>query len=218
MPSPLLEETIGQMLRDVKCTVAVAESCTGGLVSSRLTDVEGASDFVTLVSAAAMICALRSDRSSRTVALTSPLTAAPTTPLPSVPTAPPQNVVTYSALEKISVLGVTQETVDRYSVTSAECAVEMLQGLRSLTNADFCLSLTGLAGPGGGTAAKPVGLVFIGLYTPRHGCQVFRVQEPPRLTREELKREFSQRALELLRLALCEVANGAGKHVASSRL
>jgi nicotinamide-nucleotide amidase len=163
MAGGALEETVGRLLRDNHWTVAVAESCTGGLVSSRLTDVEGASDFVTL------------------------------------------NVVTYSANEKISVLGVTQETVDRYTVTSAECAMEMLAGLRSLTKADFCLSLTGLAGPGGGTPSKPVGLVYIGLHTPRRGGQVFRVEEPPGLTREELKRAFSQRALELLRLALCEV-------------
>ena len=178
---------MARLLRAMGATVAVAESATGGLVSSRLTDVSGASDFVSL------------------------------------------NVVTYSERQKVSVLGVRPETIAAHTVTSAEVALEMTHGLKKLmgsTGADaglgagadtggevgnepkgghFLLALTGIAGPGGGTEQHPVGTVFISIAPPSGNAQVFHIVEPQGLTREELKREFSERALELLRMALCKV-------------
>ena len=69
----------------------------------------------------------------------------------------------------------------------------------------FLLALTGIAGPGGGTEQHPVGTVFISIAGPSGEARVFHIVEPLGLTREELKREFSERALELLRMALCQV-------------
>ena len=74
--------------------------------------------------------------------------------------------VTYSNLAKERTLGVSHATLERFGAVSEETAREMAQGLRRVSGADYCLSVTGIAGPGGGTAEKPVGLVYIGLGTP----------------------------------------------------
>lgn len=74
--------------------------------------------------------------------------------------------VTYSNIAKERTLGVRHDTLERFGAVSAETAHEMAQGLKAVSGADYCLSVTGIAGPGGGTAEKPVGLVYIGLSTP----------------------------------------------------
>lgn len=118
-----LEEVVGRRLRALGWKIAVAESCTGGLVASRLTDIPGSSDYF--------------DR----------------------------GVVTYSNRSKIEVLGVPEETLARNGAVSAETASAMAVGIREASGVDLGLAVTGIAGPSGGSAEKPVGLVFVGLCT-----------------------------------------------------
>jgi len=71
--------------------------------------------------------------------------------------------ITYSSAAKEKILGVSHETIERFTVYSAECAREMAEGARRISGADYALAVTGLAGPGGGTKEMPVGTVFVGL-------------------------------------------------------
>jgi nicotinamide-nucleotide amidase len=116
---PPVEERVGEALRDADATVAVAESCTGGLVGSLLTDVPGSSDYF--------------DRS----------------------------LVTYSYDAKLEQLGVARETLDDAGAVSAPVARQMARGVRDRAGTTWGLATTGIAGPGGGTAEKPVGTVFV---------------------------------------------------------
>ncbi|MDR1619780.1 MAG: competence/damage-inducible protein A [Clostridiales bacterium] len=109
------------LLMEKNATLAVAESCTGGLLSSVLVDIPGISD-----------CFM-------------------------------EGAATYSDLAKCRRLGVLSATLDAYGAVSAECAKEMALGMRRGALTDYALSVTGIAGPGGGTAKKPVGLVYVAL-------------------------------------------------------
>ena len=104
-------------------TIAVAESCTGGMIASRLTEVPGAS--------AALLC----------------------------------GVCSYSNQSKIDFLGVSPATLEAYGAVSQETALEMARGVRLRSGADVGLATTGIAGPDGGTAEKPVGLVYTAIST-----------------------------------------------------
>lgn len=112
------------MLTERKLTLAAAESCTGGLVASRITDIAGSSVYFL------------------------------------------GGVVSYSNEAKASLLGVSQETLNTRGAVSRETVIEMARGARKLFNADIAVSVSGIAGPGGGTEDKPVGTVWIGLATP----------------------------------------------------
>ena len=138
-------------------TLALAESCTGGVIAHRLTNVPGAS------------AVLRA------------------------------GLVTYSNAAKQTFLGVRPETLAAHGAVSEPVAREMAAGARERTQADYALSVTGIAGPSGGSAEKPVGTVFIGLATPS-GTAVSRLFNP--LDRETFKQLTSQQALDLLRRAL----------------
>lgn len=116
-----MEETVGRLLLARGATLAVAESCTGGRIGDRITDVAGSSAYFLL------------------------------------------GVATYSNDAKTGVLGVRAETLAAHGAVSPETAVEMAEGVRRLAGADFGLSTTGIAGPGGGSEEKPVGTVCIGL-------------------------------------------------------
>lgn len=70
--------------------------------------------------------------------------------------------ITYSNDSKIEILGVKKETIDRYGAVSKECAKEMVEGLKNISKCSICVSITGIAGPTGGTIEKPVGLVYTG--------------------------------------------------------
>jgi len=74
-----------------------------------------------------------------------------------------RGIVTYSNEAKIAELGVREETLEKYGAVSEETALEMVEGLKRVTGCDVCVSVTGIAGPGGATPGKPVGLIFIGL-------------------------------------------------------
>lgn len=116
-----LEEETGALLKELGLTLAVAESATGGLISSSITDVPGSSDYFK------------------------------------------GSVISYDNEIKAGILGVKEETLERYGAVSDQTAGEMALGVRKLMSADIGLSDTGIAGPGGATPEKPVGLFYIGL-------------------------------------------------------
>ena len=116
-----LEEAVLKLLQKKNLTISLAESCTGGLVASRLTDIPGAS--ASLIS----------------------------------------GVVSYSNESKINILKVKEDTIRKYGAVSPQTAEEMAVGAKKLSNTDIGLSITGIAGPDGGSAEKPVGLCYIGI-------------------------------------------------------
>lgn len=116
-----LIDVVGKTLINNKLTISSAESCTGGLFASALTDVPGISEIFS------------------------------------------HSIVTYSNEVKMSELGVKKETLDAFTEISPECALEMATGLSKRTGSDISISVTGLAGPDGGTDEKPVGLAYIGV-------------------------------------------------------
>jgi nicotinamide-nucleotide amidase len=109
-----------KLLEQDNLTIAVAESCTGGLLSELITSVPGASEVYEL------------------------------------------GVCTYSEKMKTKFLGVPEKLIEKYGVVSSEVADAMVRGLKKCSAADVCISVTGVAGPGGGTEKTPVGTVFIG--------------------------------------------------------
>ncbi len=115
-----LAETVGELLKKEGLTFCAAESCTGGLLLSTLTDVAGSSAYVL------------------------------------------GGVVTYSNEAKQQLVNVQAETLLRYGAVSEQTAHEMVVGVCDLFKADVGISVTGIAGPGGGTPEKPVGLVYVG--------------------------------------------------------
>lgn len=149
-----LETVVVRGLAQRQQTLALAESCTGGALAHRITNVPGAS---------AVFLA---------------------------------GWVTYSNAAKQKSLGVRAETLAAHGAVSEEVAREMALGARQQSQADFALSVTGVAGPGGGTVAKPVGTVFIGLATPDR-VLVLRNFNP--YDRETFKQVTAQQALEVLR-------------------
>jgi nicotinamide-nucleotide amidase len=114
-----IEEVLGDLLRARQMLIALAESCTGGLATSRLTDVPGSSDYV--------------DRS----------------------------VVVYSNESKTALVGVPAEMMAAHGAVSEPVAAAMASGIRERSGADVGVGITGIAGPGGGTETKPVGMVCI---------------------------------------------------------
>lgn len=124
-----LEAVVGRMLRERQATLAVAESCTGGLLAKRITEVPGSSAYFV------------------------------------------GGFITYTERMKTELLGVSEELLAEHGAVSAQAAEAMAHGARRRTGATFALSITGVAGPDGGTSETPVGTVFIGLADPS-GCQV----------------------------------------------
>ncbi len=149
-----LETVVVSRLTALGKTLALAESCTGGCIAHRLTNVPGAS---------AVLLA---------------------------------GFVTYSNEAKRKFLGVQAETLARHGAVSEPVALEMAEGARRQTGADYALSVTGIAGPTGGTDAKPVGTVFVGL-AGLFPTMVDRYFNP--YDRETFKQVAAQQALDLLR-------------------
>jgi nicotinamide-nucleotide amidase len=149
-----LEAVVVQLLTERKQTVAIAESCTGGFISHRLTNVPGASAVVLA------------------------------------------GLVTYSNEAKQQFLGVNAETLTAHGAVSEATAMEMAEGARERTGADHAVSVTGIAGPTGGTPEKPVGTVFIGV---AGGGRTVVLKQFNPFDRETFKQVTSQQALNVLR-------------------
>ncbi len=153
MAEERIESVVGEMLRSRGLTLSLAESCTGGLLGHRLTNVPGSSDYFV------------------------------------------GGVVAYSYDAKERVLGVLHDTLYDHGAVSEQTALEMARGARRLFGTDVALSVTGIAGPGGGMPDKPVGLVYIALSArDQEACHRFAWGDD----RGSNKAHSAQAALELL--------------------
>jgi nicotinamide-nucleotide amidase len=149
-----LEEVVGSLLRKARKTLSIAESCTGGLLGHRITNISGSSDYFQ------------------------------------------QGVLTYSNDSKVQLLGVPYDLIIQHGAVSHEVAEAMALGIRERSGSDIGISITGIAGPEGGSPAKPVGLVYAGLSWERGT----NVEKNIFLgNREIIKSQSSQKALDMLR-------------------
>jgi len=152
-----LEQVVGDLLVERHFRIALAESCTGGLLTSRLTDVAGSSRYV--------------DRA----------------------------VVAYANEAKVSLLGVPRKLIDEEGAVSEPVALAMAEGVRAAAMVDVGVGVTGIAGPGGGDAEKPVGTVAIAVVIPgTTRSRLFRFVGD----REQVKFQASQAALDIVRRLL----------------
>jgi nicotinamide-nucleotide amidase len=149
-----LEVVVGDLLRSRRLTLALSESCTGGLLGHRITNVSGSSDYFQGA------------------------------------------IVAYASEVKTELLGVREETLTEHGAVSEETAREMARGARRMIEADLGVSITGIAGPTGGTPEKPVGLVYIGLAAPDSEWVERHVWEGDR---RQNKAQSAEAALDLLR-------------------
>ena len=157
--SDTLAHAVGLLLGDQGETVAVAESCTAGLLAKRLTDVAGASAYFL------------------------------------------EGMVVYANASKQRMLDVPGELIEAHGAVSKEVAESMAANCRRISGARYALSATGIAGPAGGSPAKPVGLVYLGLASPE-SVQVKELRLGATLTREQVRDRTVKIALNMLRLEL----------------
>jgi nicotinamide-nucleotide amidase len=149
-----MEEVVGALLKQRRLKLSVAESCTGGLIGARITNIAGSSEYF--------------ERAA----------------------------VTYSNPAKTEMLGVPGALLERYGAVSSEVAAAMARGIRQAAKTDLGLSVTGIAGPDGGTEQKPVGLV----YTALASAQGVKTNEHRFLgNREQVRMKASQMALDMVR-------------------
>ena len=116
-----LNQKIVTLLKKKKLKLAIAESCTGGMLSSTITSVSGSSKVFTM------------------------------------------GLITYSNQSKINLLKVPKRVIQKYGAVSTQCCLSMTNNLSKISKAEVCVSITGIAGPKGGSKLKPVGLVYIGI-------------------------------------------------------
>jgi nicotinamide-nucleotide amidase len=154
-----LEDVIAKLLWEQDLTIAIAESCTGGLIGDRLTSVPGSSAYFE------------------------------------------RGVISYSNQAKIDLLDVREDTLQEYGAVSAETAHEMVQGIQKNADSDIALAVTGIAGPGGGSAEKPVGLVYLALAV---GDDISVYKRKFNGDRRRIKYLSSQILLNLLRTSLID--------------
>jgi len=152
-----LEQVVAKMLWDHKKTLALAESCSGGLLCNRLTNIPGSSSFLW------------------------------------------SGLVTYSNSAKSALLGVDESILEEKGAVSPEVAYMMANGARNKAGSDIGISITGIAGPGGETPEKPVGLTYLALVAPdKNFCRKYQWWGD----RKEIKERAAQSALQVLRLYL----------------
>ena len=154
MPSVPIENIVGNLLRLRGLRLAVAESCTGGLISHLVTNVPGSSTYFM------------------------------------------GGVTAYAYEAKVRMLGVSWRTLEKYGAVSQETVIEMASGVRKALAADIGISVSGIAGPGGGTPDKPVGLTWIGLSTEGGDEAYSYIWEGDRLA---VKEKSARQALRLLK-------------------
>ena len=151
------ENAVARLLIQNGKTLAIAESCTGGLLSSLMTDISGSSAFIKA------------------------------------------NFVTYANEAKMKYLNVKEETLKTYGAVSEQTAKEMVAGLLNVTNSDYALATTGIAGPTGGSKEKPIGLMYLGLAS-KNEIIVKKILQPEFLDRKTIKKIFAKEALKELYL------------------
>jgi len=158
-----LEVVVGDLLRERKMTIAVAESCTGGLLTSRLTDVPGSSDYVE------------------------------------------RGVVCYSNRSKTDLAGVPEALMQAHGAVSEPVAQAMAEGIRARAGTNIGVGITGIAGPGGGSAEKPVGTVVVAVVVDAESrVRTFQFVGG----REMVKFQAAQSALNMTRLMVTRVQAG----------
>lgn len=148
-----LEEKIVSLLQEKGWKIASAESCSGGMIASRLVNVSGVSDVFE------------------------------------------EGYITYSNAAKHKLLGVSKQSLGQYGAVSSQVAGEMALGAARQARARAAIAVTGIAGPGGGTPQKPVGLVYIGCYV---DGKVFVTENYFQGSRQEIRTATTQAALSLL--------------------
>ncbi len=148
-----LEEKIVSLLQEKGWKIASAESCSGGMIASRLVNVSGVSDVFE------------------------------------------EGYITYSNAAKHKLLGVSKQSLGQYGAVSSQVAGEMALGAARQARARAAIAVTGIAGPGGGTPQKPVGLVYIGCYV---DGKVFVTENYFQGRRQEIRTATTQAALSLL--------------------
>ena len=116
-----INKKVVSLLKRKKLKLAIAESCTGGMLSSAIISVSGASKIFSM------------------------------------------GLVTYSNQSKISILKVPKKIIQKHGAVSVQCCLSMVNNLSKISKSKVCVSITGIAGPKGGTNEKPVGLVYIGV-------------------------------------------------------
>ena len=152
-----LEDVVGRLLNEKGLTLSTAESCTGGLLSHRITNSPGSSTYFK------------------------------------------GGVISYSNEVKMNILEVEEDTLERVGAVSEQTAIEMAEGVQKLLKSDMGVSITGIAGPDGGSAEKPVGLVYIGfVYNHESYAKKFQFIRD----RKGNKYLSSQAALNMIRLNL----------------
>jgi nicotinamide-nucleotide amidase len=156
-----LEEVLGDLLLKRKLSIAIAESCTGGLIADRITNIPGSSEYFE------------------------------------------RGMITYSNNSKIHELGVPSDFIKLHGAVSRQVAETMAFGIRTKANTDIGLSTTGIAGPTGSSAEKPIGLVYIG-YSDKE--ETFAVQFTFGGERRLIKERTAQAALELLRRRILKIS------------
>ena len=149
-----MEDVVAEKLRNKGVTIGLAESCTGGMISDRLTDVAGSSTYFQ------------------------------------------GGIVCYSNRSKEDLLSVRRDTLARYGAVSSETAKEMARGIRSCMKTNLGVSVTGIAGPEGGSDEKPVGTVHIGLSSE---SDLFTLQYRFRGNRAQVKLNATMMALDWVR-------------------
>ena len=152
-----LASVVGDLLRQRGETMAIAESCTGGLLGEMITEIAGSSAYFL------------------------------------------GGIVSYSNQVKSDLLAVADEALQKYGAVSEVSAEQMAKGVKHLLKSDWSLSITGIAGPGGATPTKPVGLVYIGLCDQQGNCQVWEHRFNPSRGRNWIRKVSACSALDHLR-------------------
>ena len=155
--SDTLEEVVGKLLKTKKLTVAVAESCTGGMLGEMITRIPGSSEYFQ------------------------------------------GGVISYSAQIKEELLKVPPEVIKKYGEVSKEVAQLMAEGVRRYCHSDIGISITGIAGPGGATEKKKVGLVYMAL---ADGKKTITQKHQLFGNRQLIRLRSARRALNMLRMYL----------------
>ena len=142
-------------LKKNKIKIAVAESCTGGLISYNLTKIPGASKFFMM------------------------------------------GIVSYSNISKLDLLKVRQKTLTKYGAVSAEICKEMCNNLLKISKTNIAISVTGIAGPDGGTKKKPIGLVYVGICS-KNKLEIKKFNFGNKLSRINIQNQTLKKTIKLI--------------------